>query len=595
MNDPLMALEGSIASAIQQAVHSEFGITTALPALQFTRREFSGTYTWVTFGLAKSVGKSPDEVGQSIGNKLVNTCSFVKDFNVVKGFLNVELTGDAWKYLWNSLHVNSFGVAPIREDEPSAMVEYSSPNTNKPLHLGHVRNNLLGHSVSELIRATGKKVIKVQIINDRGIHICKSMLAWKKFGAGETPDSSGIKGDHLVGKYYVAFDRAYRDEVANLVASGQTEEQAKTNAPILREAQEMLRLWEEGDPDVMHLWRTMNDWVYAGFEATYNRLGVSFDKNYYESETYVLGKKDVERGLELGVFYRKEDGSVWIDLRPDGLDEKVVLRSDGTSVYMTQDLGTAVQRFVDFNLDGLTYVVGNEQDYHFKVLFLILKKLGYSWADQLVHLSYGMVDLPNGRMKSREGTVVDADDLLSEMESTAARLSEELGKVEGMTDADKAALYKTLGHGALKYFILKVDPVKRMVFNPEESVDFNGNTGPFLQYTHARIASLLRKAGVHQPVDASNYVWDSRETEVVFLLAQFPRTVQQAADARNPATVANYLYELVKSFNGLYQNVSILNADQPEQVALRVALAERVGYVVRTGLGFLGISAPDRM
>ena len=595
MNDPLKSLEGSIASAIQSAVQAEFGISMEQPVLQFTRREFSGTYTWVAFGLAKTVGIPPDEVGQIVGKQLIDSCKLVKDFNIVKGFLNVELADEAWVNLWNALQVHSYGVSQIREDEPAAMVEYSSPNTNKPLHLGHVRNNLLGHSVSELIKATGKKVVKVQIINDRGIHICKSMLAWKKFGAGETPESSGTKGDHLVGKYYVAFDLAYREEMAALVASGRTEEQAKAEAPLMREAQEMLRLWEEGDAAVMNLWRTMNQWVYAGFETTYRRLGVSFDKNYYESETYVLGKQDVERGLELGVFYRKDDGSVWIDLRPDGLDEKVVLRSDGTSVYMTQDLGTAVQRFLDFNIDSLTYVVGNEQDYHFKVLFLILKKLGYAWAHQLVHLSYGMVDLPNGRMKSREGSVVDADDLLSEMETTAAQLSEELGKLEGMPEADKAALYRTLGHGALKYFILKVDPTKRMVFNPEESVDFNGNTGPFLQYTHARIASLLRKAGNRELIAAEDYAWDPRETEVLFQLAQFPRTVQQAADARNPAAIANYVYELVKSFNGLYQNLSILNADQPAQVALRVGLAERVGYVVRTGLGFLGITAPDRM
>lgn len=594
MNDPLLPVEGALIAAIQSAVAHEYSLTMEAPALQTTRKEFPGTFTWVAFGAAKAAGKSPDEVAQNVGKYLIESSQLVKNFNVVKGFLNLELSDGAWAQIWAGL-VGPLGIAPVDEEAPAAMVEFSSPNTNKPLHLGHVRNNLLGHSVSQLIRATGKKVIQVQIINDRGIHICKSMLAWQKMGNGETPETSGIKGDHLVGKYYVLFDQAYREEVAALVADGMDAEKAKKVAPVMVEAQELLRRWERGDSEVLDLWRTLNSWVYAGFDATYKRLGVSFDKNYYESETYVLGKQDVERGLELGVFYRRDDGSVWIDLRPDGLDEKVVLRSDGTSVYMTQDLGTAVQRFVDFNIDGLTYVVGNEQDYHFKVLFLILKKLGYSWADQLKHLSYGMVDLPNGRMKSREGTVVDADDLLDEMEATAERLSEELGKLDGMESAQKKELYRTLGHGALKYFILKVDPTKRMVFNPEESIDFNGNTGPFLQYTHARIASLLRKAGSVNHPDAASYGWDDRETAVTFQLAQFPRTVAAAAAARNPALVAQYLYELVKEFNGMYQNLSILNADTAEQREFRIALSERVGYVVRTGLGLLGISAPDRM
>lgn len=594
MHDPIRPVEGAIAQAIQQALSVLFGIQGDIPTLQQTRKEFSGTFTWVAFGAAKAAGKSPDELAQHIGKELVDSCLFVKDFNVVKGFLNLELSQSAWEDCWKGIQ-GDIGSAPLREDEPAAMVEYSSPNTNKPLHLGHVRNNLLGHSVSELIRATGKPVVKVQIINDRGIHICKSMVAWQKIGNGETPATSGMKGDHLVGKYYVAFDQAYRQEIESLKSAGHSDEEAKAKAPILLEAQAMLRKWEEGDPATLELWRTMNSWVYTGFEATYRRLGVSFDKNYYESDTYVLGKKDVERGLELGVFYRKEDGSVWIDLRPDGLDEKVVLRKDGTSVYMTQDLGTAVQRFEDFNIDSLTYVVGNEQDYHFKVLFLILKKLGYSWADQLVHLSYGMVDLPTGRMKSREGTVVDADDLLTEMEATAERLSEELGKLEGMDTDQKKSLYRTLGHGALKYFILKVDPAKRMVFNPEESIDFNGNTGPFLQYTHARISSLLRKASPSAASDLAHYALDPRETDLLFLVAQYPRTVVAAADARNPALVAQYLYELVKAFNGLYQNVSILHADIPEQVNFRLALTERVGNVLRKGLGLLGIEAPDRM
>ena len=475
------------------------------------------------------------------------------------------------------------------------MVEYSSPNTNKPLHLGHIRNNLLGYSVAEIIKASGKKVYKTQIINDRGIHICKSMLAWKRFGNGETPESTGLKGDKLVGNYYVAFDKAYKVEIAALIASGKTEEEAKKEAPILVEAQEMLLKWEAGDPEVVTLWKTMNQWVYTGFDETYKELGVDFDKNYYESNTYLLGKDIVADGLKKGIFYKKEDGSVWIDLTEEGLDEKIVLRSDGTAVYMTQDIGTAIERFKDFDLDELVYTVGNEQDYHFKVLFLILEKLGFEWAKNLYHLSYGMVDLPSGKMKSREGTVVDADDLMAEMTKTAGDISQELGKLEGYSKEEKKSLYKTIGLGALKYYILKVDPKKRILFDPEESVDFAGNTGPFIQYTYARIQSILRKADFNYKQEIVGLKLHEKERSLIKQIQLFPEVIQNSASNHSPALIANYTYELVKEYNSFYQTVPILGCDNEQEKIIRIQLSEKVSQIIKSAFKLLGINVPERM
>ncbi|MDX1762306.1 MAG: arginine--tRNA ligase, partial [Christiangramia sp.] len=481
-------------------------------------------------------------------------------------------------------------------DASGIMVEYSSPNTNKPLHLGHIRNNLLGYSVSEILKAAGNEVYKVQVINDRGIHICKSMVAWQKFGNGETPESTGLKGDKLVGNYYVKFDQEYKKEISQLKEQGKSEDEAKAEAPIFVEAQEMLRKWEANDPEVVKLWSTMNQWVYDGFEKTYDALGVDFDKNYYESETYLLGKDNVQKGLEDGVFYKKEDGSVWIDLSDEGLDEKIVLRSDGTAVYMTQDIGTAIQRFADFDINQMVYTVGNEQEYHFKVLFLILKKLGYDWADALYHLSYGMVDLPSGKMKSREGTVVDADDLIREMAATAKSISEELGKLDGYSDAEKEELYRIIGLGALKYYILKVDPKKRILFNPEESVDFQGNTGPFIQYTYARIQSILRKADFDTSSELSkDFSFHEKEKELIKQVQLFPETVVLAAENHSPALIANYTYELVKSFNSFYQNVQILGIDDEAEKVFRVQLSRLVANVIKSAFKLLGIEVPERM
>ena len=475
------------------------------------------------------------------------------------------------------------------------MVEYSSPNTNKPLHLGHIRNNLLGYSVSRLLEAAGKRVFKTQIVNDRGIHICKSMLAWKLFGGGETPESSGIKGDHLVGKYYVEFDKAYKKEIDTLKATGMSEEDAKKNAPLIKQAQEMLRLWEEKDTEVIALWEKMNGWVYDGFKVTYDRLGVEFDRNYYESQTYLLGKDNVQEGLEKGVFYRRDDGSVWIDLTGDGLDEKLVLRGDGTSVYITQDIGTAITRFKEFDIDSLIYTVGNEQDYHFKVLFLILGKLGYKWAEKLYHLSYGMVDLPTGKMKSREGTVVDADDLMDDMVRTAREISEELGKLDGMSSEEKDRLYNMIGMGALKYFMLKVDPKKRMMFNPKESIDFNGNTGPFIQYTYARIQSIKRRYGTLPAEAVKIDALDEREEALIKNIVEFPSVVQKAAAVHSPALVANYTYDLVKEYNSYYQNVPMLSAEDEVVRTFRVQLSDLTGRVIKNAMAILGIEVPDRM
>ena len=593
-----MNLEVQMGPAVAEAISKLYG--TELPETQLnfqkTRKEFPGEITLVTFPLLRVSKKKPEETGEEIGSYLVEHHDWVAGFNVVKGFLNLELEDSIWlDFFSNQAADPSFGLVEPDASAPAVMVEYSSPNTNKPLHLGHIRNCLLGYSVSELYKAAGKRVLKVQIINDRGIHICKSMLAWKKFGGGETPESSGLKGDHLVGKYYVRFDQEYRAEAANLVEGGMEEEEAKKQAPILLEAQEMLRAWEAGDTDVTALWEQMNTWVYAGFDQTYERLGVDFDQNYYESETYKLGKSLVDEGLAKGVFYQREDGSVWCDLREDGLDEKLLLRSDGTAVYMTQDLGTAVQRFEDYDIDQLIYTVGNEQDYHFKVLFLILGKLGYSWAKELYHLSYGMVDLPSGKMKSREGTVVDADDLMKGMDDSAREIAEELGKLDGMSEKAQEELFHNIGMGALKYFILKVDPKKRMMFNPEESIDFNGHTGPFIQYAHARIQSLLRRAGEehHRPVRVKTL--HPSEKDVLKQLAEYPQVVQQAAAEMSPALMANYTYELVKVYNGFYQQVSIFGAEGEEQVAFRVQLSKFVGHVIKSSMKALGITVPDQM
>lgn len=565
--------------------------------LQPTRKDFEGDATLVVFPFLKLSRKSPVDTAREIGEALQAASPLVSSFNAVQGFLNIVLSSDQIQARFDAIRsADAWGTTPVDPNAPAAMVEFSSPNTNKPLHLGHVRNILLGHSVSRILEASGRKVVQVQIVNDRGVHICKSMWAWQQFGGGITPDSAGKKGDHLVGDFYVRFDQEYRSQVRELMAQGLDEEAAKAQAPCMLEVQEMLRQWESGDTEVRSLWETMNGWVYDGFNQTYSRLGVRFDRNYYESDTYVLGKQDIEEGLARGVFYRRDDGSVWIDLREDGLDEKLVLRRDGTSVYMTQDIGTAIQRFKDFSIDRLTYVVGNEQDYHFKVLFLILKKLGYAWADQLFHLSYGMVDLPSGKMKSREGTVVDADDLLDEMESTARALSEELGKTEGLGEAEKAQLYRVLGHGALKYFILKVDPRKRMVFNPEESIDFNGHTGPFIQYSHARIKSILRKAeGRSTAWSWSDIAVDERSKELIQTLDRFPEAVEQAARNYSPAVVAQFAYDVAKAFNAFYQSNPILNAESDALVAFRVELCGTTASALRRALEMLGIEAPDRM
>ena len=565
-----------------------------------TRKDFEGDITVVVFSLLKVIKGNPEVIGNQIGTYLQEELEVVKSFNVVKGFLNISLTDRFFLSAFaDALLDNSYGT--VKEKDPQAvMVEYSSPNTNKPLHLGHIRNNLLGYSVAKILEASGKKVYKTQIINDRGIHICKSMLAWQKFGHGETPESSGLKGDALVGKYYVAFDKAYKEEVAALVASGMEQASAEKETSLLKAAQEMLIRWESGDDEVVALWKKMNAWVYKGFEETYKRLGVSFDSYYYESDTYLLGKDVVAKGLEQGVFFKKEDGSVWIDLTEEGLDEKIVLRSDGTAVYMTQDIGTAIQRVADYSdVNGMVYTVGNEQDYHFKVLFLILKKLGFSWAQQLFHLSYGMVDLPSGKMKSREGTVVDADDLITEMAATAESISEDLGKLSGYTEEQKASLYHTIGMGALKYYILKVDPKKRILFDPKESVDFQGNTGPFMQYTYARIQSILRKADFDTSVlptfEGKESFLHEKEVALLKQLFLFPETIQLAAQNYSPALVANYTYDLVKAFNSFYQNVSILGESNEELKVFRVALSRKVAQVIQDALGLLGIEVPERM
>jgi len=583
----------SLEASIQEVLKGLYDVDV-VPDLQETRKEFEGDVTLVVFPFVRVAKKAPEAVANEIGEKLQENGA-VSAFNVVKGFLNLSLDRGNYVDAIQAFEASGTLGLPEAGSKGRYIVEYSSPNTNKPLHLGHIRNNLLGYAVSEILKEDGVDVVKVQIINDRGIHICKSMLAWMEYGNGETPESTGVKGDHLVGRYYVKFDQVYKAEIAELMKQGMSEDDAKKQAPSLIKAQEMLLKWEQGDQEVVALWKTMNAWVYEGFGQTYAKMGVDFDKNYYESDTYVLGKDDVEKGLERGVFYRKDDGSVWIDLEGEGLDHKLVLRKDGTSVYMTQDIGTAIQRFKDFQANGMTYVVGNEQDYHFKVLFIILKKLGYEWAEQLHHLSYGMVDLPSGKMKSREGTVVDADDLMQTMVEDAGAISKELGKIEGLSEREQDELFNTLGLGALKYFILKVDPKKRMLFNPEESIDFSGNTGPFIQYAYARIQSLQQKAPKDLNVDWSAVAINEDETTLIKALLQFPDVVSSAAQSFSPALLANYTYELVKKYNGFYQNNSILKAEDDHTIAFRLTLSRLVGEVVKKGMNSLGIQVPNRM
>ncbi len=592
-----MSLQNDLTQKVIEAAKQLYQVDLPTVEFQPTRKDFEGDITVVVFPMLRHIKGNPVQIGTKIGEYLVANVDEVLKCNVVQGFLNIVIDNSYYLNFFNSIFDEAdFGYVKSQSDD-AVMVEYSSPNTNKPLHLGHIRNNLLGYSVAEILKASGKKVYKTQIINDRGIHICKSMLAWQKFGEGETPESSGLKGDHLVGKYYVAFDKAYKEQIAELVEAGTDKEKAEKEAPILLEAQDMLRKWEAGDDEVVSLWKKMNGWVYEGFDITYKNLGVDFDTLYYESDTYLLGRDVVKDGLERGVFFKKQDGSVWIDLTEDGLDEKIVLRSDGTAVYMTQDIGTAIQRVTDFpDISGMVYTVGNEQDYHFKVLFLILKKLGYSWAEQLYHLSYGMVDLPSGKMKSREGTVVDADDLIQNMEDTARSISQELGKLDGYSEEEKKQLYRTIGLGALKYYILKVDPKKRILFNPEESVDFQGNTGPFIQYTYARIQSILRKAdNVRSSAVEISLDLHEKEKELLKQIQLFPETVQLAAENYSPALIANYTYDLVKEFNSFYQQVSILGETDEQKKNFRVQLSQKVGEVIQSAFRLLGIDVPERM
>ncbi len=589
-----MSIQLTIESAVKTAFTTIYETEINNVEFQATRKDFEGDITIVVFAFLKFVKGNPVEIGTKIGEYLKENVDEVADFNVVKGFLNLVLSDTYFLNDFNSIF-NTTDYGKVAPSGKGIMVEYSSPNTNKPLHLGHIRNNLLGYSVAEIIAASGKKVLKTQIINDRGIHICKSMLAWKLFGNGETPESTGLKGDKLVGNYYVKFDQEYKKEIDQLIAEGKSEEDAKKRAPLLLQAQQMLLDWENGNEEVVALWKTMNQWVYDGFDITYKELGVNFDKNYYESDTYLLGKAVVAEGLEKGVFYKKEDGSVWIDLTDEGLDEKIVLRADGTAVYMTQDIGTAIERFKDYDIEGLTYTVGNEQDYHFKVLFLILNKLGFEWAENLYHLSYGMVDLPSGKMKSREGTVVDADDLMVEMVNTAREISEELGKLEGYSKEQKEELYKTIGLGALKYYILKVDPKKRILFDPQESIDFNGNTGPFIQYTYARIQSILRKAEFDYSAKIEGIALHAKEREVIKLLQTFPETIQLAAKNHSPALIANYTYDLVKAYNTFYQSVPILGCEVELEKIFRVQLSKSVGETIKFAFSLLGIQVPERM
>lgn len=596
-----MNIREILTSKVKEAALSLYKVE--LPQIEFqpTRKDFDGDVTVVIFPLLRLIKGNPEEIGKTIGVFLEEHMAEVIRFNVVKGFLNLVISDAYYIDFFNSIRDESDFGYEKSDGGDAVLVEYSSPNTNKPLHLGHIRNNLLGYSVAQILKASGKRVYKTQIINDRGIHICKSMVAWQRFGNGETPQSTGLKGDKLVGNYYVAFDKAYKEEIAQLVSKGMPKEVAEKKAPLLQEAQKMLLKWETGDEEVVNLWKTMNGWVYDGFEVTYKNLGVDFDKLYYESDTYLLGKDVVQLGLEKGIFDKDPDGSVWIDLTDDGLDRKIVLRSDGTAVYMTQDIGTAIQRATDYpDIGGMVYTVGNEQDYHFKVLFLILKKLGFSWAERLYHLSYGMVDLPSGKMKSREGTVVDADDLMADMTREAAKISEELGKLEDYSEVEKQELYRIIGLGALKYYILKVDPKKRILFDPQESVDFQGNTGPFIQYTYARIQSILRKAvemnlEVESVIKVSEFQLHEKEKELLKGIQLFPETIQLAADNLSPALIANYTYDLVKEFNSFYQNVSILGEEDQQKKIFRVQISKKVAEVIQSAFKLLGIVVPERM
>ena len=605
-----MTIEQQIVATAIAAVKELYGqeVPEKMVQLQKTRSEFEGNLTLVVFPFLKISHKKPEDTAQDLGKYIKDNCQAIADYNVVKGFLNLVIDKKAWLGLLNDMNANEkFGEKPVTENSPLVMIEYSSPNTNKPLHLGHVRNNLLGWSLAQIMEANGNKVVKTNIVNDRGIHICKSMLAWLKYGNGETPETSGKKGDHLIGDYYVAFDKHYREEVAELkakyVAEGMDEEaateKAKAEAPLIKEAHEMLVKWENNDPEVRALWKKMNDWVYAGFDETYKALGVGFDKIYYESNTYLVGKKKVEEGLAKGLFFRKPDNSVWADLTDEGLDQKLLLRADGTSVYMTQDIGTAEMRFADYPIDKMIYVVGNEQNYHFQVLSILLDRLGFKWGKELVHFSYGMVELPNGKMKSREGTVVDADELIEAMVDDALKTSEELGKFKDMSEEERREIARVVGLGALKYFILKVDARKNMLFNPEESIDFNGNTGPFIQYTYARIRSILRKAeaeGIAIPASLeANMPLNEKEIELIQKIGEFGAAVEQAGKDYSPSGIANYCYELTKAFNQFYHDYSILGADTKEEKLVRLVLAANVAKTLRNGMALLGIEVPERM
>lgn len=597
-----MSIEKKLSQSILQVLSDLYGqsVDEKSIQLQATRKEFDGDLTLVVFPFLKISKKTPELTAEEIGSKLKEIQPIVENYNVIKGFLNLTIAKKHWVSMLNDMAIaEKYGFTSVGENSPLYMVEYSSPNTNKPLHLGHVRNNLLGYSLCRILEANGFRVVKTNIVNDRGIHICKSMLAWQKFGNGETPESSGKKGDHLVGDYYVKFDLEYKAQVKELMSQGKSEEEAKKEAPLMVEAQAMLKKWEDGDPEVRELWNKMNSWVYAGFDETYQKMGVGFDKIYYESQTYLDGKEKVNEGLSKGLFYRREDGSVWADLSADGLDEKLLLRADGTSVYMTQDIGTATQRFNEFSIDKMIYVVGNEQNYHFQVLSILLDRLGFSWGKDLVHFSYGMVELPEGKMKSREGTVVDADDLMEEMVTTAKEVSMELGKLEGRPQEEIDEIARICGMGALKYFILKVDPRKNMLFNPKESIDFNGNTGPFIQYTHARICSVLRKAkesGFDIPTSLDvNLDVSEVEANLIQTLANFPIVIRQAGAEYSPALIANYVYDLVKSYNSFYHDFSILKEENESVRAFRLVLSQTIAKVIKLGMSLLGIDVPERM